>query len=64
MSERDRWLDDLHPEAYKTLVEGVPAILYIDRPDELSTILFTCPQVEPILGFTVEEWRADPELWR
>jgi PAS domain S-box-containing protein len=64
MSERDRWLDDLHPEAYKTLVEGVPAILYIDRPDELSTNLYTSPQVEPILGFSVEEWRADPELWR
>ena len=64
MSERDDWLDDLHPEAYKTLVEGVPAILYIDRPDELSTNLYTSPQVEPILGFTVEEWRADPELWR
>jgi PAS domain S-box-containing protein len=64
MSARDDWLDDLHPEAYRTLVEGVPAILYIDRPDELSTNLYTSPQVEPILGFTVEEWRADPELWR
>ncbi len=64
MNERDRWVDDLHPEAYKTLVEGVPAILYIDRPDELSTNLYTSPQVEPILGFTVNEWRADPELWR
>ena len=64
MNERDRWVDDLHPEAYKTLVEGVPAILYIDRPDELSTNLYTSPQVEPILGFTVDEWRADPELWR
>ena len=64
MSQRDHWLDDLHPEAYKTLVEGVPAILYIDRPDELSTNLYTSPQVEPILGFTVDEWRADPELWR
>jgi PAS domain S-box-containing protein len=64
VNERDRWVDDLHPEAYKTLVEGVPAILYIDRPDELSTNLYTSPQVEPILGFTVDEWRADPELWR
>jgi PAS domain S-box-containing protein len=64
MSERDHWLDDLHPEAYRTLVEGVPAILYIDRPDELSTNLYTSPQIEPILGFTVDEWRADAELWR
>lgn len=64
MSERDGWLDDLHPEAYRTLVEGVPAILYIDRPDELSTNLYTSPQVEPILGFSVQEWVGDPELWR
>ena len=47
MSARDGWLDDLHPEAYRTLVEGVPAILYIDRPDELSTNLYTSPQIEP-----------------
>jgi PAS domain S-box-containing protein len=63
MTARDHWLDDLHPEAYRTLVEGVPAVLYIDRPDESSTNLYTSPQVEPILGFTVEEWRADPDLW-
>ena len=64
MSDRDAWLDDLHPEAYRTLVEGVPAILYIDRPDELSTNLYTSPQIEPILGFSVTEWTGDPELWR
>ena len=64
MNARDGWLDDLHPEAYRTLVEGVPAILYIDRPDELSTNLYTSPQIEPILGFSVTEWIADPELWR
>src|SRR4029079_15040569 len=64
MTARDHWLDDLHPEAYRTLAERVPAVLYIDRPDEPSTNLYTSPQVEPILGFTVDEWRADPELWR
>ena len=63
MTAHDHWLDDLHPEAYRTLVEGVPAVLYIDRPDEPSTNLYTSPQIEPILGFTVEEWRDDPELW-
>jgi PAS domain S-box-containing protein len=55
--------DELHPEAYRTLVEGAPAILYIDRPDELSTNLYTSPQVVELLGFSVEEWRSDPELW-
>jgi PAS domain S-box-containing protein len=60
----EAWVDDLHPDLFKTLVEGVPAILYIDRPDDSSTNLYTSPQIEPILGFTVQEWRDDPELWR
>lgn len=55
--------DRLHPGAYRALVEGVPAILYIDRPDERSTNLYTSPQIEPLLGYTVEEWTADPDLW-
>jgi PAS domain S-box-containing protein len=54
---------DLHPDAYRALVEGAPAILYIDRPDELSTNLYTSPQVVELLGYTVEEWMRDAELW-
>ena len=41
---------DLHPDAYRALVEGAPAILYIDRPDELSTNLYTSPQIVELLG--------------
>ena len=36
----------------------MPAILYIDRPDEASTNLYTSPQVEDLMGFTVEEWTS------
>lgn len=54
---------DLHPEAYRALVEGAPAILYIDRPDELSTNLYTSPQIVELLGYSVEEWMRDAELW-
>jgi PAS domain S-box-containing protein len=56
--------DELHPEAYRMLVEGAPAILYIDRPDEPSTNLYTSPQVVDVLGFTVQEWMSDPALWK
>jgi PAS domain S-box-containing protein len=73
MAERDErgeleddpdWrFDELHPGAYRALVEGVPAILYIDRPDDASTNLYTSPQIEDLLGFTVEEWTSDPDLW-
>ncbi len=54
---------ELHPEAYRALVEGAPAILYIDRPDELSTNLYTSPQIVDLLGYSVEEWMHDAELW-
>ncbi|HWL90973.1 MAG TPA: PAS domain-containing protein [Actinomycetota bacterium] len=54
---------ELHPDAYRALVEGAPAILYIDRPDELSTNLYTSPQIVELLGYTVEEWMRDAELW-
>ena len=56
--------DELHPNAYRMLVEGAPAILYIDRPDEPSTNLYTSPQVVDVLGFTVEEWMSDSALWQ
>ena len=55
--------DELHPEAYRALVEGAPVVLYIDRPDELSTNLYTSPQIVDLLGYSVEEWMRDAELW-
>jgi len=54
---------ELHPDAYRQLVEGAPAILYIDRPDELSTTLYTSPQIVELLGYSVREWMEDAELW-
>src|ERR671924_787254 len=54
---------DLHPDAYRALVEGAPVVLYIDRPDELSTNLYTSPQIVPLLGYDLDEWMQDPELW-
>ena len=38
-------------ETYRHLVEGIPAVLYIDANDEASTNIFTSPQVEAMLGF-------------
>jgi PAS domain S-box-containing protein len=50
-------------ETYKHLVEGIPASLYVDAVDDLSTNLYTSPQIEGLLGFTVQEWSEDPNLW-
>jgi PAS domain S-box-containing protein len=50
-------------EDYRELVEGIPAILYIDRPDEFSTNFYTSPQAESLLGYSSEEWGSDQDLW-
>lgn len=50
-------------ETYRHLVEGIPAILYIDANDDLSTNIYTSPQILDILGFTADEWREDPSMW-
>ena len=50
-------------ERYRVLVEHLPLVTYVDAIDDLSSNLYTSPQVEALLGYTPEEWRADPELF-
>ena len=50
-------------ERYRTLVENVPAVVYMDRLDEVSSALYTSPQAEEMFGYPVEEWLADPEFF-
>ncbi len=56
--------DDLGDlDVYRALVESIPAIFYIDRPDELSTNFYTSPQAVDLLGYTQDEWGTTPALW-
>jgi diguanylate cyclase (GGDEF)-like protein/PAS domain S-box-containing protein len=48
---------------YRTLVERMPAIVYIQEPDEPSRTTYVSPQNETILGYTPEECLADPDHW-
>jgi PAS domain S-box-containing protein len=48
---------------YRTLVEQITAVTYIDAVDQASSAIFMSPQVEALTGYTPEEWKADPELW-
>jgi PAS domain S-box-containing protein len=50
-------------DLYRALVETIPAIFYIDRPDELSTNYYTSPQAVGLLGYSQEEWGTSPDLW-
>jgi diguanylate cyclase (GGDEF)-like protein/PAS domain S-box-containing protein len=48
---------------YRTLVEELPLVLYVDALDPVSSNIFTSPQLEPLLGYSVEEWVTDAELF-
>ena len=47
---------------YRTLVEQIPPIIYIAKPKQHVGVTYISPQIET-LGFTQEEWIAEPELW-
>ncbi len=47
----------------RSLVERVPAIFYTAELGEHGRWRFVSHQIEKILGFTPEEWMADPTLW-
>ena len=48
---------------YLSIVEQLPLVTYISAIDELSTTIYTSPQVEQIFGYTRKEWLADPEFF-
>ncbi|MEP6759381.1 MAG: PAS domain-containing protein [Actinomycetota bacterium] len=52
---------------YRTMVEALPAVTYIDEPipgeDINATMPFVSPQVEQILGFPPERFTQDNRFW-
>lgn len=48
---------------YRTLVEQVPAVVYVDALDDVSSAIYMSPQVEEMLGYAPDEWLEDPELF-
>src|SRR5262245_65999114 len=41
---------------FRALVEQLPLSVYIDRLDDVSSNVYTSPQVEQMHGYTIEEW--------
>jgi diguanylate cyclase (GGDEF)-like protein/PAS domain S-box-containing protein len=61
--------DDDHPSSdeavrrYRTLIEQLPLVVYIDALDAISSNIFTSRQIEPLLGYSAEEWAAEAGLF-
>jgi PAS domain S-box-containing protein len=51
-------------QRYRTLVEQLPTVTYTAALDEASTTLYVSPQIEELIGFSPEEYKADPDIWR
>ena len=49
-------------QRYRTLVEQIPAVTYIDPVNAPDTSLYTSPQIEQMLGYTSQEWQNE-KLW-
>ncbi len=50
-------------ERYRTLVERIPVITYIQELPPHSRIIYISPQCESIKGYPAEEVLSDPEHW-
>jgi PAS domain S-box-containing protein len=50
-------------ERYRTLVEQVPAVTYIQEATGSNAVTYVSPQIELMLGYKPEECTSDPEHW-
>jgi PAS domain S-box-containing protein len=51
---------------YRLLVEQAPVVIYAwdpTRPAGTLSPVFVSPQIETLLGYSADEWTADPGLW-
>src|SRR4030081_3502330 len=52
-----------HAARYRTLVEQIPAIVFMAYLDRGISEAYVSPHIEAMLGFTQEEWLEDPVRW-
>ncbi len=60
-----RRVEDLkeREQRFRQLVEQLPAIVYMWEAGADGQCYYVSPAIESVLGYTVEDWLADPKLW-
>jgi len=48
---------------YRALTEHLPVVTYVHPLGERGKCLYVSPQVSPLLGYSAEEWLAQPDLF-
>lgn len=49
--------------SYRTLLEQIPAVVFMARLDDGLSEAYVSPHIERVLGFSREEWLDDPIRW-
>lgn len=49
---------------YRSVVENLPVVVYVDLSGEGKAAVYVSPQIEGLLGYFQEEWLSDAGLWR
>jgi PAS domain S-box-containing protein len=50
-------------ERYRTLVEQLPAVIYIQEIEHGGAIAYISPQIEEMMGYSSQEYMDEPSLW-
>jgi diguanylate cyclase (GGDEF)-like protein/PAS domain S-box-containing protein len=50
-------------ERFRALVEQLPLVVYVDAIDDESSNIYSSPQVEALLGYSLAEWKQDRDLF-
>ncbi|HUQ22864.1 MAG TPA: PAS domain S-box protein [Gaiellaceae bacterium] len=48
---------------FQGLLERLPLVVYVDQLDEKSTALYVSPQIAQLVGYSQDEWLANPDLF-
>jgi diguanylate cyclase (GGDEF)-like protein/PAS domain S-box-containing protein len=64
--DRERELTDeltVAEAQYRSVVERVPGVVYVAEAGQHGRWHFVSAKIEELLGYSAEEWTADPTLW-
>ena len=54
---------DVSELRYETLLENLPAVVYEMVPDDDRRTRYVNRKIEELLGYTMEEWIEQPDMW-
>jgi PAS domain S-box-containing protein len=65
VTDRDRAERDLRDaeERYRSLVDTIPAAVWLDRIGDEYRSVYVSPRIEEMFGYPRQRWLDDPDMW-